>query len=154
MQRQPTVDSTHYQAAIKVLSNVYWNPAVAAPGPFYTKEEIQIFDTYFVAGEEFGAAIGSGTGTVAAIASQLARAINTIEGVSAVSASDTVYINSQRLDALMAVKGTNDTAVQLTGYVFRALGASGVVLSAPPVDRRTFYVIKAVRSQSAPIILP
>lgn len=154
LQSQPTVDATHYQAAIKVLSPTFWDPSVAAPPPFYAKEEIQIFDEYFVAGEEFGAGHGSAAGTVDQIASQLATSINTIEGVSAVAVTDTVYIASHRFDGSMAVKASNDTAVQLAGYVFRVLGASGVVLTTPPVDRRTFYVVKTVKSQSSPVILP
>lgn len=154
IQHQPTVDATHYQAAIQVLSNTYWDPTVAPPGPFYTKEEVQVFDRYFVAGDDFGIGMGSGAGAVNDIATSLAASINTVDGVSAVAILDTVYISSDRFSQDMAVSASNDTAVLLAGYVFDVLGASGVVLTSPPQDRRPFYLIKTVKCQSAPVILP
>lgn len=154
IQRQPVPSAGAYQAAIKVLQNTYWDPTVDVPPEFYIKEEVQVFDQYLVAGVDFGAGLGSGGGTVDDIAISLAQAINGIEGVRAVAVTDTVYITSHRLDALMAVGASNDTAVELTGYVFQVLGAAGVVLTTPPIDHKTYYVIKQVKSQSAPIILP
>jgi hypothetical protein len=132
----------------------YWDPSVTAPPPFYSQEEVQVFDRFFIAGEEFGAGLGSGTGPETAIASSLASALSRVEGLKAAAVGDTVYVASTRPDQYLPIKASNDMGVALVGYNFQVQGSGGEVLTVAPRDRRTYYLIKKVRTQAPPGILP
>lgn len=147
----PVPSSGSYTVAIQVLRPDYWDPSVTPPGPFYTKEEVQIADQYFLASEEFGAGLGSGAGTVDDVASSLAAAINTMDSIRAVAVTDTVYITSSRTDPILPVKASNDTAVLLGGYDFRVIAPGAITLTTAPIQRRTYFVVKPVKTQSPPI---
>ena len=153
-QSPPAPSSVSHTAAIQVVSNTFWDPSVATPPPFYQKEEVQIGDRFLTASEEFGAGLGSAAGTLAEIASSLATAMSTIPGVQAVASGDFVYITSTRTDGYLPVKASNDTATIFSGYDFHVLGPNGEVLTVVPNDRRTYYIVKPVKSQSPPTILP
>lgn len=154
IQAIPAPTSSAYTVAIKVLANTFYDPTVVAPPPFIDQEEIQVFNLFLVAGEEFALGMGSGADTPANIAVSLAAALNGLSGVHATATGDTVYINSSRLEETIAIKASNDTEAILSGYMFRVLGPSGVILTTAPNGRRTYQMVKAVKSQSAPEILP
>lgn len=154
VQTPPVPSSSNYTVAIQVLAPDYWDPTVAAPPPFLTTEEVQIGAQYFTASEDFGVGLGSGTGPTSAIATSLALAVNTVEGVRAVATGDTVYITSRRSDGLLPVKASNDMGVVLGAYTFSVIGPGGVVLTTAPQDRVTYYVVKPFKTQAPPTILP
>lgn len=144
----------NHTAAIQVVSATYWDPTVDPPPQFYQEEEVQIFDQYLVASEEFGVGLGSGVGPVNGIATSLATAISSIDGMSASSVGDTVYITSNGPSAELPIKASNDTATLLSGYMFSVLGPSGEVLTSAPQDRKTYYVVRLRKFQSPPVSLP
>ena len=153
-QAPPPVSSTYHTAAITALAPDYWDPTAAPPGPFFYQEECRIFDQYPVAGTDFGVGNGSGTGTVAEIATSLALWINlSVEGVSATSVGGTTYMTSSRADASLPVQATNDMSVLLSGVSFRVLGPAGEILSGTGHERQNFYVFKPVKSQSPPTLI-
>lgn len=154
IQAIPAPSLAAHTVAIKVLADTFYDPTVVAPPPFIDQEEIQVFNLFLVAGEEFAQGLGSGVGTVDAIATSLALALNRIHGVQAVATGDTVYITSSRLEETMAIKASNDTEAILSGYMFQVLGPAGEVMTTAPNGRRTYQMVKAVKSQSAPEILP
>ncbi len=147
----PAPSAGSYTVAITVLRPDFWDPAVAAPGPFYTKEEVQIGDSYFLASEEFGAGMGSGAGTEADIATSLAAAIDRMDDIRAASVGPTVYVTSSRPDGLLAVKASNDTAVLLGGYDFRVIAPGAITLTTAPIQRKTYYLVKPVKTQTPPV---
>lgn len=146
------VSSSHYTAAVRVLSNTYWNPDADPPPPFFPQEEVMVGSTFLTSGEEFGIEMGGGADTAAHIATSLALAIQTVEGITAVASGDTVYILSHRTDGYLPIKASNDTSVIFSGYTFQVKGPSGEVLTTAPRDRRTFFVMKLEKSQSPPVI--
>ena len=154
IQAIPPTTAISHTVSIRVLSNTFWDPTVAAPPPFYPKEEIQVFDRFLTASEDFAVGMGSAAGGVNAIAASIATAVQGIEGVTAISVGDTAYITSRRLDGYMPVKASNDTAVVLAAYDFRVQGPAGEILTVAPLDRKTYFMVKVVKSQGAPISLP
>lgn len=154
-QQPPTVSATDHTASIQVRAALYWDPTVAAPGPYYYLEETRFNDQYAVAGVEFGKGHGSGAGTVNQVASEMAEWINTcVSQVSALAVADTVYLADARLDARFPVQATNDMSALLGGTSFLVSDYSGTLLSTAGHLRASFYVPKAVKSQAAPVILP
>jgi len=147
----PVPSAGSYTVAIQVLRPDYWDPSVAPPGPFYPKEEVQVGEQYFLASEEFGAGLGSGAGTVNDVASSLAAAIDTMDGVRAVAVTDTVYITSSLMSPILPIKASNDTAVLLGGYDFSVIAPGAITLTTAPIQRRTYFVVKPVKTQSPPI---
>ena len=98
---------------------------------------------------------GSNTGPVNTIASEIASWFNaSVAGVSAVSVAATVYLTTNRVDALFPVQATNDMSVLLGGLIFTLQDGAGNTLNVAGQRRRSFYIPKTVKSQSAPTILP
>jgi len=125
----------------------------AAP-PLYTREEIALFDRFVVAGENFGAGLGSGAGPVATIATQLAAALKRFPGIDAVAVTDTVYIKSNRPDGSLPIKATNDLSTVL-GTSFEVYSPGAVLLSVGPEFRQTFFIVRTeTKFQSPPVSLP
>ena len=150
----PPPSALAHTAAIEVASADYWDPLVTPPAPLYLKEEVSLFDRYIVASEEFGSTLGSGAGPVAAIATQLATALNLYPDVDAVSVASTVYITSHRPDGTLPIKATDDMSVVLGSAPFEVYGFGGILLSVGPEYRQTFFVVRPTKFQSPPISLP
>jgi hypothetical protein len=143
-----------HTAAIQVAAPDYWDPSAVVPPPFYIKEEVQAFDVYLTASDNFGMGEGSGTGPIAAIATELAASLNAIDGVTASSDGvDMVYITSTRPDETLPIKASGDFSAVL-GAVSFLVSSGGTMLSTAPEYRRTFYVTKPVKTQNPPVALP
>jgi hypothetical protein len=156
-QQPPPVSLANNMARIQVSSANYWDPTVAPPGPFYYQEECRAFDQYPQAASDFGVGEGSGTGPVNTVASELANWINlSVQGVSALSVGDTVYMTTNRVDPVFPVQATNDMSVLLGGgaVIFTVKDGAGNTLNVAGQRRRSFYLPKTVKSQAAPTILP
>lgn len=149
-----TPSPANYTAAIQVATAQFWDPTVAAPPPLYLKEEVALFGQYITASEEFGEGEGGGAGPVAAVATGLAKALNTYLDIKAVAVADTVYIISLSASATLPIKATDDMSVILAGVPFLVKGPGGVVLSTSPNYRQTFFVVKPLPTLSPPISLP
>ena len=154
-QQPPAVSAGANMARIVVTSARSWDPTVTVPGPFYYQEELRAFDQYPLAATDFGVGEGSNTGPVNTIASEIASWFNaSVAGVSAVSVAATVYLTTNRVDALFPVQATNDMSVLLGGLIFTLQDGAGNTLNVAGQRRRSFYIPKTVKSQSAPTILP
>ena len=154
-QQPPPVSAVDNMARIQVLAPDYWDSTVAPPGPFYYQEECRTFDQYPMAATDFGVGNGSGAGPVNTIASDLSNWINaSVSGVTAVSVTDTVYLSTNRVDALFPLQATNDMSALLGGVTFDLQDGAGNSLNTAFQRRRSFYIPKTVKSQSAPTILP
>lgn len=150
----PTPSALSNDASIQVASADYWDPTAVPPPPFYWKEELQSFDNYLVASDNFGSGEGSGVGPVATIANELADSFNSIGGVKAVSDGvDTVFITATRPDALFPIKASADFSVILGTAPF-LVSSGGTLLSTGPEYRQTFYLRKTFKTQTPPVILP
>lgn len=149
------VSAINNMARIVVTSARYWDPTVTAPGPFYYQEELRAFDQYPQAATDFGIGEGSNTGPVNTVASEIASWFNAaVAGVSATSVAATVYLTTNRVDALFPVQTTNDMSVLLGGLIFTLQDGAGNTLNVAGARRRSFFLPKTVKSQSAPVILP
>lgn len=154
-QQPPEVSAIDNMAQITVDSSGYWDPTVTPPGPFYYQEECRAFEQYSVAATDFGVGDGSGAGLPDAVALDLANWINvSVSGVTATSVGDTVYLATNRVDPLFPVQATNDMSVLLGGLIFTVKDGSGNTLNGAGQYRRSFFLPKTVKSQSAPTILP
>jgi len=156
-QKPPPVSAVNYTASITVLNPTYWDPAVAAPGPFYYKEEIRVGDQYALASADFGQGHGSGTGPVAAIAAELAAWINTnTDRVFATSVAGVVYITDAREEALFPIQATVDMMNSVGGgsAPWTIQDNAGTTITVVGQLRRSFYLPKPVKSQLPPTILP
>lgn len=154
-QQPPPVSAGNNMARIAVTSARYWDPTVTAPGPFYYQEELRAFDQYPLAATDFGVGEGSNTGPVNTVASEIASWFNAaVPGVSATSVGATVYMTTNRVDALFPVQATNDMSVLLGGLIFTLQDGAGNTLNVAGRRRRSFFLPKTVKSQSAPTILP
>lgn len=150
----PTPSALSNDASIQVASADYWDPNAVPPPPFYWKEEVQAFDNYLVASDNFGSGEGSGVGPVATIANELADALNLVEGMKAVSDGvDTVFITATRPDSLLPIKASGDWSLVLGTAPF-LVSSGGVLLSTGPEYRQTFYLAKSIKTQTPPVILP
>lgn len=154
-QQPPPVSAIDNMARIVVTSARYWDPTVTAPGPFYYQEELRAFDQYPQAATDFGVGEGSNTGPVNTVASEIASWFNSsVAGVSAVAVANTVYMSTNRVDALFPVQATNDMSTLLGGLIFTLQDSTGTTLNVAGSRRRSFYLPKTVKSQAAPTILP
>lgn len=154
-QQPPPVSAVNNMARIQVAAATYWDPSVAPPGPFYYQEECRAFDQYPLAATDFGVGNGSGAGPVNTIASDLSDWFNaSVPGVSATSVGDTVYLSTNRVDPLFPVQATNDMSALLGGVTFNVKDGAGTTLNVAGQRRRSFFLPKTVKSQSAPTILP
>jgi len=150
----PPPSAFNHTVAIECGVGEYWDPAVTAPGPFFYKEEVALFDQYITASAEFGAGLGSGTGPAAAIATQLAASLNVYSDIEAVAAGNSVYITSHRPDATLPIKATADESVTFGAPPFVVYAFNGVLMSVGPTYRQTFFITKNVKTQTPPVSLP
>jgi hypothetical protein len=153
----PVVSAVNYTASITIRDPAYWDPAVAAPGPFYYQEEIRVMDSYFLAATDFGQGHGSAAGPVANIATELAASINaTMAQVTATSVAGVVYIRDARQAPLFPIQATVDMMTAAGGglVAWTIQDTAGTTLSASGIRRRSFYLPKPVKSQNPPTILP
>ena len=154
-QQPPPVSAIDNMARIVVTSARYWDPTVTAPGPFYYQEELRAFDQYPQAATDFGVGEGSNTGPVNTVASEIASWLNaSVQGVTATSVAATVYLSTNRVDALFPVQATNDMSTLLGGLIFTLQDGAGNTLNVAGRRRRSFFIPKTVKSQAAPTILP
>jgi hypothetical protein len=154
-QQPPTVSAGNNMARIVVTSARYWDSTVTPPGPFYYQEELRAFDQYPQAAVDFGIGEGSNAGPVNTVASEISSWFNAaVAGVSATSVGATVYLTTNRVDPLFPVQATNDMSVLLGGLIFTLQDGAGNTLNVVGSRRRSFFIPKTVKSQSAPVILP
>jgi hypothetical protein len=153
-QQPPAVSAVNHTAEIVVVSPGYWDPTIAAPGPFYYQEEARFCDQYAVAASDFGVGLGSGTGPAAAVAADLAAWVNAcVDRVTATSVGASVYLTDARQDERFPVQATNDMSVLLPlGTFFQVFDSAGNLLSVPSSLRATFFIPKPVKSQFPPTI--
>ena len=154
-QQPPPVSAINNMARIVVTSARYWDSTVTPPGPFYYQEELRAFDQYPQAATDFGVGEGSNTGPVNTVASEIASWFNaSVAGVSAVAVANTVYMSTNRVDALFPVQATNDMSTLLGGLIFTLQDGAGTTLNVAGRRRSSFFLPKTVKSQAAPVILP
>jgi hypothetical protein len=158
MRTPPAVSAASYTASITVRDDTYWDPAVTIPGPFYYKEEIRYGDQYALASADFGQGHGSGAGPVADIASELAAWVNaTADRIVATSVGGICYLTDRRVeDERFPVQATVDMMVSVGAgsAPWTIQDTSGTTITVAGSLRRSFYLPKHFKSQTAPTILP
>jgi len=154
VQTPPAPSAASFTASIKIVNSDFWDPAVAPPAPLYLREEVALFDQYITASEEFGAGNGSGAGPTTAVATSLAKALNQYQDIKAVAVASDVYITSMSSNGTLPIKATDDMSTILGGVPFQIYMTGPTLLSVSPNYRKTFFVVKTVKTQSAPVELP